>query len=97
MLDVGDAVVTRVRVGVTQRGQDANDQRIAVSMRVEFGHRRKRQKYSQESSQQTRMKCDSPVGKARDISPAPRHARHARTGRLPETLDKQSDAVIPLG
>ena len=92
-----DAVVTRVRVAIAQHGQDANDQRIAVSIRVEFCHGRESQKDSQESGQQPRLKCDSPVGEAHDISPAPRHARHARTGRLPETLDKQSDAVIPLG
>ena len=89
--------MTRVRIGVAYRRQEADDKRIAVSIRVEFRRRREGQKYSEESGEQAGMKCNRPVGKAHDIAPAPRHAGHARAGRLPETLDKQHDAALPLG
>ena len=66
-------------------------------MRVEFCRSREGQKYGQESGEQTCLECNRPAGKAHDIAPAPRHAGHARAGRLPETLDKQLDAALPLG
>src|SRR3954465_14711597 len=43
------------------------------------------------------MERDGPGGQAHDIAPSPRHAGHARAGRLPETLDEQLEAALPLG
>ena len=96
VLDVGNAVVTRMGKGVAYRCQDADDQRIAVSIRVELRRRRESQKDSQESGEQTCVECNRPVAKAHNIAPTPRHAGHACTGRLPETLDKQPEAELPL-
>jgi len=96
VLDVGNAVVTGMGIGVAYRCQDADDQRITVSIGVELRRRRESQKYSQESGEQTCMECNRPMAEAHDVGPTPRHAGHARAGRLPEALDKQPEAALPL-
>jgi hypothetical protein len=67
---------------------------------IDFRRARSRcesQKYGEKSGDHTRMECNRPVGNAHDIAPTPRHAGHARAGWLPETLDKQPDAALPIG
>ena len=96
MFDNGKTVVTRMRERIAYRRQTADDQRIAISMRIEFRSWRESQQYREDSREQPCLDRNRPVHEAQDIAPAPRHAGHARTGGLPETLGKQAHPAFPL-
>ena len=87
--------MTRVRIGVTESSQAADDQGVAISVPVEPRSGRESEEDRQKSRGQPGMQRDRPVGKAQDVAQTSRHAGHASAGRLPEALNEQLDALAP--